>query len=113
MTAALVYVIKFVGDMESAIRFHESELGLDLRFRSPEWTEFNTGPTTLALHIASPANLAGTCQLGFRVADIDAFCNERSSHGVEVVAPPAELHGQRVATLRDTDGAPFSVSDGK
>lgn len=112
MTAALTYVIKFVGDMDSAVRFHQSELGLAIRFRSPEWSEFDTGQTTLALHPASSNNPAGTCQLGFRVADIDAFCNDRSSHGVEVIAPPVDLHGHRIARLRDVDGAEFSVSGG-
>ena len=110
MTATLVYAIKFVGDMESAVRFHESELGLPLRFRSPEWSEFDTGQTTLALHVSSPQNPAGTCQLGFRVEDIDGFCNERRLHGVEIVEPPTELHGQRIAKFRDGDGAEFSVS---
>lgn len=113
MTTALAYVIKFVGDMDSAVHFHQSELGLALRFSSPEWSEFDTGQTTLALHLASPNNPAGTCQLGFRVADIDAFCNARTSHGVEVVAPPVDLHGQRIAKLRDVDGAEFSVSGNK
>jgi len=110
MSAALVYAIKFVGDMDAAVRFHESELGLPMRFRSPEWSEFDTGSTTLALHLASADNPAGTCQLGFRVADVDAFCDERRSHGVTVVAPPVALHGQRIAKLRDPDGAQFSVS---
>ncbi len=110
MTAALTYVIKFVGNMDSAVHFHQSELGLALRCRSPEWSGFDTGQTTLALHLASPNNPAGTCQLGFRVADVDAFCGDRSAHGVEVVAPPVDLHGQRIAKLRDVDGAEFSVS---
>jgi len=112
MATALVYAIKFVADMDAAIRFHASELGLSLRFRSPEWTEFDTGQTALALHLASPENPAGTCQLGFRVADVDAFCRERRSHGVAIVAPPTDLHGQRLAKLRDGDGAVFSVSGG-
>jgi lactoylglutathione lyase len=110
MSTALVYAIKFVGDMDAAVRFHESELGLPLRFRSPEWSELDTGSTTLALHLASPDNPAGTCQLGFRVDDIDAFCSERRLHGVTLVTPPTELHGQRIAKLRDSDGAEFSVS---
>ena len=67
---------RFAGDMNSAIHFHESELGLALRFRSAEWNEFDTGQTTLALHLPSPV----------------------------------ELHGQRIAKLRDSDGAEFSVS---
>jgi Predicted enzyme related to lactoylglutathione lyase len=110
MATALVYAIKFVADMEAAIRFHTSQLGLTLRFQSPEWTEFETGQTTLALHAASPENPAGTCQLGFRVDDVDAFVAERGSRGVVIVAPPANVHGQKIAKLADPDGAHFSVS---
>ena len=64
----------------------------------------------VALHLASPANPAGTCQLGFRVAEVDAFCAERQAHGVTVVSPPQDLHGHRIAKLQDIDGAEFSVS---
>ena len=110
MTTALIYAIKFVGDMDEAIRFHETELGLPLRFRSPEWSEFDTGQTTLALHLASPESPPGSCQLGYRVADVDAFCAERRSHGVTIVAEPVDLHGHRIGKLKDTDGAELSVS---
>ena len=53
MATALTYAIKFVEDMEKAVGFHVDMLGLKLRFHSPEWSEFETGTTTLALHIAS------------------------------------------------------------
>ena len=110
MSTVLAYAIKFVGDMDEAVRFHATHLGLSLRFQSPEWSEFETGPTTLALHMASSEHPAGTCQLGFRVADVDRFFAERTAHGVAAVAPPTDLHGQRIAKLRDPDGAEFSVS---
>ena len=110
MSTALTYVIKFVGNMDAAVQFHLLHLGLKLRFQSPEWTEFDTGQTTLALHKASAEHSAGTCQLGFRVSDIDPFYSERVRQGVEAVAPPTDLHGQRIAKLRDLDGAEFSVS---
>jgi predicted enzyme related to lactoylglutathione lyase len=109
MSTTLAYAIKFVADMDAAVRFHEDELALPLRFRSPEWSEFDTGPTTLALHLATSDHPAGTCQLGFRVDRVDAFCAERRARGVVVVAPPTDLHGQRIAKLRDLDGAEFSV----
>ena len=109
MSPALAYAIKFVGDMDAAVRFHESELGLKLRFRSPEWSEFDTGPTTLALHLATSDHPAGTCQLGFHVANVDAYCSERRAHGVTIVDPPRDLHGTRIAKLLDVDGAEFSV----
>ena len=49
----LNYVIKFVDDMDRAVKFHRDMLGLPLKFESPEWSEFVTGDTTLALHKAS------------------------------------------------------------
>ncbi len=51
----LSYVIKFVGDMDRAVKFYRDVLGLPLKFESPGWSEFATGETTLALHPASKA----------------------------------------------------------
>ena len=110
MTTSLTYVIKFVEDMDRAVQFHVDKLDLKLRFKSPEWSEFDTGTTTLALHIASGENPAGSCQLGFGVPDIQHFYSEASSNGVRFTSPPADLHGQRIAKLRDVDGAECSVS---
>jgi lactoylglutathione lyase len=110
MAPALTYAIKFVSDMDAAVDYHSSQLGLRLRFKSPGWSEFETGQTTLALHLASNENPPGTCQLGFRVESVDAFFAEQKSAGARVVSEPADLHGQRVGKLRDPDGAVFSVS---
>jgi lactoylglutathione lyase len=110
MTATLVYAIKYVADMGSSIRFHREQLGLKLRFESPHWSEFDTGATTLALHLASPERPAGSCELGFRVPNIDAFFAEKSGKGIEFIAPPTALHGQKLAKFKDTDGAQCSLS---
>jgi predicted enzyme related to lactoylglutathione lyase len=110
MSAALSYVIKYVTDMERAAAFHREHLGLVPRFQSPHWTEFDTGPTTLALHPASTEHPPGSCQLGFRVADLAAFYAEQKSRGVNFTAPPAELHGQKIARFEDCEGAECSVS---
>jgi lactoylglutathione lyase len=110
MVTHLSYAIKYVGDMFEAVRFHQDQLGLKLRFGSPEWSEFETGSTTLALHAASPDHPAGSCALGFRVADIDGFYSETSRQGVKFTSPPTDLHGQRIASFKDTDGAEYSVS---
>lgn len=110
MATQLVYAIKFVADMDAAVDFHRKQLGLALRFRSPEWSEFDTGPTALALHIASEEQPDGLLQLGFRVGDVDAFCAERQADGVEIVESPRDLHGLRLASLRYPDGTVFGVS---
>jgi hypothetical protein len=69
----LRYVIKFVADMDKGVKFHRDVHGLELKFESPGWSEFSTGETTLALHPASEKNPAGKGELGFTVADVEAF----------------------------------------
>lgn len=93
MAIALGYAIKFVGNVDSAVRFHVENLGLKLRFQSPEWSEFETGPTTLALHLASADHPAGSSQLGFCVNDLDAFHGKTVAAGLRVIDPPRPLHG--------------------
>jgi predicted enzyme related to lactoylglutathione lyase len=110
MATSLTYVIRFVENMDRAVRFHVDQLDLKLRFQSPEWSEFETGPTTLALHIASDQNLAGTCQIGLGVPDVQGFHAEATSKGVQFTSPPTMIHGQQIAKLRDMDGAECSVS---
>ena len=110
MTTRLSYVIKYVGDMDRAVRFYKDRLGLTLRFQSPEWSEFETGETTLALHLASQENPAGTSQLGFGVPDIDEFYEEQKGKGVEFTTAPTELFGSRIARFKDSEGVECSVS---
>src|SRR5215468_4320871 len=110
MDTALSYVIRFVGNMDEAVRFHTAQLGLKLRFQSPEWSEFDTGSTTLALHIASAEHPPGTCQPGYSVGDIERFYADRVAQGVRSVSPPTPLHGIKIAKLLDPDRAEFSVS---
>lgn len=109
MSTSLTYVIKFVADTDRAVQFHVRQLGLNLRFQSAEWSEFHTGSTALTLHIASAENLAGTCQLGLGVPDIQQLHADATAMGVEFTCPPTDLHGQRIAKLRDVDGAECSV----
>ena len=104
----LNYVIKYVADMNKAVAFYRDTLGLELRFQSPHWTEFATGDTTLALHVASDVHPAGTASIGFRVDDIDGFYN--SDKGIEFTSPPVETFGHRIARFKDCDGAEVGVS---
>jgi catechol 2,3-dioxygenase-like lactoylglutathione lyase family enzyme len=106
----LTYAIKFVADMDRAIAFHRDVLGLSLRFQSPEWSEFETGQTTLALHPASTENPAGVVELGFATEDLAGFYDCRDSLGVEFTQPPRPMHGVEIARIRDPDGAETSVS---
>ena len=105
----MTYAIKYVADMDRAVAFHRDVLGLPLNFPSPEWSEFATGETTLALHAASPEKRAGTVELGFGTDDITGFYDRRGDLGVEFTQPPRDMHGMKIAQFRDPDGADTSL----
>lgn len=106
----LKYAIKYVSDMDRAIAFHRDVLGLALKFQSPEWSEFMTGDTAVALHLASSENPAGLVELGFSTDDVDDFYARRDKLGIEFTQPPTDMHGIKLAVVRDPDGAKTSIS---
>ena len=110
MSVKLGYSIKFVADMNKAVHFYKDTLGLTLKFSSPDWTEFATGETSLALHISSELNPPGGVQLGFWVPDIQAAYEEMQAKGVTFTQPPTELHGQKLARFLDADDSECSLS---
>jgi catechol 2,3-dioxygenase-like lactoylglutathione lyase family enzyme len=108
----LSYVIKFVSDMDKAIAFYRDTLGLEPKFQSLFWSEFNTGETTLALHPASPENPAGSVQLGLGSDDLAGFYGRREDLGIDFTQPPTDMHGTQIARFRDCEGAEVSISGG-
>jgi len=104
------YVIKFVADMNRAVKFYRDVLGLQLKFESSGWSEFVTGETTLALHPASEKNPAGAVELGFSVTDIQKFHMEMSAKGVQFTMPPTKQDfGGSLAQFVDSEGGRCSV----
>jgi len=111
MAAKLAHVIEFVADMERAVRFYRDTIGLPLRFQSPEWSEFATGETTLALHPASDRNPAGKVELGFHVPDLPLWHKEMTTKGVQFSMPPKKQdYGGMLAQFVDSEGSHASVS---
>lgn len=117
--ARLSHAIVFTSDMKRAIAFYRDTFDLKLRFESPDWSEFESGEVTLALHRASPggpapasgeSTPAGQCQVGFTVDDLEGFHQKRVTQGVPCLRPPSEESGVRLAIYTDPDGLPFSVS---
>jgi predicted enzyme related to lactoylglutathione lyase len=105
------YAIKFVTDMDRAVAFYRDSMGLALKFASPSWSEFATGETTLALHPASPANPAGTVELGFSVPDLQQFYEDKARTGIRFTMPPKKQDfGGLLAQFEDSEGARCSVS---
>ena len=118
----LDYTMIIVSDMNRSVEFYRDRLGIPLKFQSPEWTEFLTGTTTLALHgggiartgapTGDPSKQAGTCSIGFNVADVDATYEELKAKGINFVMPPTQREGEgiRLAVCLDPDGLPVSIA---
>ena len=114
------YVMIVVSDMNLSVRFYRDLLGIALKFESPDWTEFVTGVTTLALHgggikgasAEGFENRAGSCSIGFNVPNLDQTYEELKSKGVVFVMPPSarEGEGTRLAVALGPDGLPISFA---
>jgi len=116
----LDYVMITVSEMERSVRFYRDLLGLPLKFESPDWTEFKTGTTTLALHgggkkaeRASGELQAGTASIGFHVDNLSQKYDELKAKGVVFVMPPSDRQeeGIKLAVCLDPDGLPISIAE--
>jgi lactoylglutathione lyase len=121
MFSQVDYVMVNVSDMGRSVAFYRDTLGLRLRFESPGWSEFETGATTLALHLARAADgggpagggpRAGTCSLGFSVADVDGSVAQLQARGAQFIVPPTDQpeEGIRLAVCNDPDGLAISFA---
>ena len=116
------YTMVIVSDIARSGEFYRDKLGIPLKFQSPEWTEFATGATTLALHgggvpasqppTQDPSKTAGACSIGFNVDDVDKTYEELKAKGIRFVMPPTQREGEgiRLAVAIDPDGLPISFA---
>ncbi|HEX8069362.1 MAG TPA: VOC family protein [Pyrinomonadaceae bacterium] len=127
MLKQLDYAMVVVSDMARAVAFYRDKLGLKLRFETPDWTEFETGTTTIALHgggSAQPAaaphegaadenQRAGTCALGFTVENLAETYAELTGRGVVFAMPPTVREAERIklAVALDPDGLSISFAE--
>ena len=121
MFKQLDYTMVVVSDMQRSVAFYRDKLGIPLKFESPDWTEFATGSTTLALHgggvagpppQGDPSKIAGACSIGFNVEDVDKTYQELQAKGVRFVMAPTQREGEgiKLAVAIDPDGLPVSFA---
>ena len=108
--------------MDQSVDFYKDILGMPLKYKTNEWTEFQTGATTLALHLSKPriasitaqGGLApGTLAIGFNVTDLERTYQELKSKNVRFVMEPkmrAE-EGIKLAVFLDPDGLEISIAE--
>ena len=116
------YTMIVVSDMQRSVEFYRDKLGIPLKFQSPDWTEFATGATTLALHgggipsqsppSGDPSKVAGACSIGFNVDDVDKTYEELKAKGIRFVMPPTQREGEgiKLAVALDPDGLSVSFA---
>ena len=116
------YTMVIVSDMNRSVEFYRDKLGIPLKFQSPDWTEFQTGTTTLALHgggvkrdlsaAGDQSKNAGTCSIGFNVDDVDKTYEELKAKGIFFVMPPTQREGEgiKLTVCVDPDGLPISFA---
>lgn len=119
----VTYIMVNVSDMSRSVAFYRDKLGMTLKYQTDYWTEFETGTTILALHLAdrpardgkksNSAAVAGTCSIGFSVDDIEQTYTQLQAKGVTFVTPPMtqEAEGIKLTVCVDPDGLPISLAE--
>ncbi len=123
MFSKVDYIMVNVSDMSRSVAFYRDVLGLSLKFESSGWSEFQTGATTLALHLlparagsegrAPVGPVAGTCSVGFSVEDLEATYRLLTARGARFILAPTEQanEGIRLAVCIDPDGLAISFAE--
>jgi len=116
------YIMITVSNMAQSVAFYKDKLGIPMKFGTPEWTEFQTGTTVLALHGGGKpreasgdpnTHYAGTSSIGFNVTNLDLVYEQLQAKGVVFVMPPTARPGEalKLAVAVDPDGFPISFGE--
>lgn len=103
---AIDHVYYWTSDMDRAVAFYETILGLPLLRRAGnEWAEFQTEGIRLALHGTEEASMPPSGTVVFRVEDLDEARWTLQQRGVEFEGHESEVPGvARFTTFHDPDG---------
>jgi catechol 2,3-dioxygenase-like lactoylglutathione lyase family enzyme len=103
---AIDHVYYWTRDMDRAVAFYETTLGLPVSRRAGnEWAEFQAGGISLALHGTEEASMPPSGTVVFRVEDLDEARWALEQRGVVFDGHESEVPGvARFTTFRDPDG---------
>ena len=111
----IAYVNLFVSDLDRAVAFYGTKLGLKLEHSSPEhgYASFQAGPVRLGLAVAGPEQqelIGRHTGIGFSVSDLEAEHSRLAERGVAFTMPPTKQPwGGFMALAADPDGNVFYV----
>jgi lactoylglutathione lyase len=107
-------VILLVSSMEKSIKFYRDILGLPVKTKSEEWTEFFTNDTVLALHPAkkkSNLKIGPGMLVGFEVSDLDSTVERLKDKKVKFFKRPKDEPFGKHAIVQDPDGHLISIAE--
>lgn len=107
-------VILLVSNMDKSIKFYKDTLGLPLKRKSKQWTEFFKDGTVIALHPGKKKSMVGSgagMLVGFMVGDMDTTVKELKSKKVKFFKKPKEESFGKHAIIEDPDGHLISIAE--
>jgi catechol 2,3-dioxygenase-like lactoylglutathione lyase family enzyme len=108
---AIDHVYYWTRDMDRAVAFYETTLGLRVSRRSGnEWAEFRAEGISLALHGTEEPSTPPSGTVVFRVEDLDEARWALEQRGVVFDGHESEVPGvARFTTFHDPDGNPLQL----
>ncbi len=107
-------VILLVSNMEKSIRFYRNTLGIPIKTKSKDWTEFFNKDTVLALHPAKKKNRIKTGSgmlVGFEVSDFESTVKNLKEKKVRFFKKPKHEPFGMHAIIQDPDGHLVSIAE--
>jgi lactoylglutathione lyase len=107
-------VILLVSNMEKSVKFYRDTLGLPIKTKSKDWTEFFNNNTVMALHPAKKKSNIKTGSgmlVGFEVGDLEATVKKLKEKKVRFFKKPKEEPFGKHAIVQDPDGHLISIAE--
>ena len=107
-------VILLVSNMDKSVKFYKDTIGLPIKTKSKDWTEFFTSGTVLALHPArkkSAIKPAAGVLVGFEVSDLDSSVKRLKEMNVKFYKKPKQEPFGKHAIIKDPDGHLISIAE--
>jgi len=107
-------VILLVSNMEKSVAFYKDTLGLPIKTRSSDWTEFFSNKTVLALHPAKKKagmKTGAGMLVGFEVGDFDTTVRKLQEKNVSFYKKPKQEPFGKHAIIKDPDGHLISIAE--
>jgi lactoylglutathione lyase len=107
-------VILLVSSMEKSTKFYRDTLGIPIKTKSKDWTEFFNKDTVLALHPAKKKSKIKTGSgmlVGFEVSDFELTVKNLKAKKVKFFKKPKQEPFGKHAIIQDPDGHLVSIAE--